>query len=312
MKTIYFLFYASVIHAVAISEIYAHNLPFQNKIDLISLTPSTPSVYTHNSTTVVEPEMIFIQGGTFKMGSNDYDNEQLVHPVTLNSYSIGKFEVTVKEYMVFVNETQSHFPEWLELNNNYNIHTGTDGYYKKMGDALQNEKSPIVGISWHDAVAYCEWLSNKTGKKFRLPTEAEWEYAAKGGSKARNNNWAGTSDTFQLQKYANFCDKNCKESWVNKTQNDGFVYTAPVGQFLPNELEIYDMSGNVKEWCSDWYGTYLDYALKNPTGATSGSYRVIRGGSWNSIDAICRVTTRSILNPSNKDSFVGFRVVRED
>jgi formylglycine-generating enzyme required for sulfatase activity len=151
-------------------------------------------------------------------------------------------------------------------------------------------------------------LNQKTGKKYRLPTEAEWEFAARGGVKSKNYKYAGTSNTSELYRYANFCDKNCTYSWAEKGQNDGYTNTSPVGSFLPNELGIYDMGGNVWEWCSDWKGDYSSSSQTNPTGSATGSYRVFRGGGWGNYPRGCRGAFRSGNTPTYRGSSLGFRV----
>jgi formylglycine-generating enzyme required for sulfatase activity len=166
-------------------------------------------------------------------------------------------------------------------------------------------------VSWNDATAYCKWLQETTGKGYRLPTEAEWEYAARGGNQSKNYKYAGTNDESSLYRYANFADKNTDFSWSVKSQNDNYAYTAPVGKYLSNELGIYDMSGNVWEWCSDWYGSdyYKNSSSNNPQGASSGTYRVLRGGAWYGTPAICRFAFRRTNAPAYRITDIGFRVV---
>ena len=143
----------------------------------------------------VGPEMVYVKGGTFQMGSESGEaDEKPVHTVTVSDFMLGKYEVTVSEYMQFVEETQSHFPEWLEAGNVYHIETGNNAYYKDKGYTSRQSRLPIVGVSWADAVAYCEWLTKKNGKLYRLPTEAEWEYAARGGSSSQGYTFSGSND----------------------------------------------------------------------------------------------------------------------
>ena len=217
-----------------------------------------------------------------------------VHPVTLSDFEMGRTEVTVAQYMAFVNETKSHYPEWMEVGSKYNVKTGTDDHYKTIGDALTNPNHPIVGISWDDAVAYCNWLSTLSGgqKRYRLPTEAEWEFAARGGTQSKGFRYAGTNDLTEA-------------GWFS--ENSGSK-TRPVGQKKANELGLYDMSGNVWEWCNDWYDTYPSGAQTNPKGPESGSYRVFRGGSWSLNAGLCRVSNRSNYSPGNRLDDLGFRL----
>lgn len=251
-----------------------------------------------NYTETVGPirfEMIWVKGGTFQMGSNDNDWEKPVHPVTVSDFYMGKCPVTVAEYLAFCESTGGNWPEWLEKGSQYHIQTGTNDLYKKLGAALQTPDHPITGISWTDAVAYCRWLSEKTGKTYRMPTEAEWEYAAGGGAGARTR-YAGTDVENELAKYA----------WYSK--NSGGK-THAVGTLAPNALGLHDLSGNVWEWCSDRYGEYPSAAQTDPTGPVSGSSRVNRGGGWYSNAGHCRVAFRDFNSPGYRYYNLGFRVV---
>jgi formylglycine-generating enzyme required for sulfatase activity len=263
----------------------------------------TPTQVPISPTSIPLPVMINIKGGTFTMGCTDeqgsdcYSGEKPAHQVALSDYAIGKTEVTVGQYMAFVEATKSHYPEWLEENSQYNLNTGTDDHYKKLGTALQNPNNPIVGISWNDAVAYCQWLSQKTGRKYRLPSEAEWEYAARGGEKSLGSGYkyAGSNNLDDVAWY---------------TDNSG-AKTHGVAQKKPNALGIYDLSGNVYEWCSDWYGNYEDTGkpVLDPVGPGSGSFRVFRGGSWLSLARDCRVSYRNYYGaPVIRSNDLGFRL----
>jgi formylglycine-generating enzyme len=220
--------------------------------------------------------MIFVKGGSFNMGSNDgNDPEKPMHKVTLSSFSIGKYEVTVAEYQAFCNatgHTMPAAPSW--------------GWH---------DPHPMVNVSYDDAIAYCKWLSSTTNKNYRLPTEAEWEYAARGGDKSRGYIY---SDSNNLSKVGWYQD------------NSGGLVNF-VGTKKPNELGIYDMSGNVWEWCSDWYDTayYSTSPADNPKGPSSGEYRVLRGGSYASEAKYCSVVFRTAHPAATLTSDVGFRVV---
>jgi len=290
-----------------------YKIRYKDKIGFVSKTFSgkptllpcatavaTAVVDTSRRTPISLPEMLPIKGGTFTMGSSDKDedaerNEKPAHPVTLSDFEMGKTEVTVAQYLAFVNETKTHYPEWLEAGSDYNIVTGTDDYYKQIGAALQVPNHPIVGISWNDAVAYCEWLSQKVpGKKFRLPSEAEWEFAARGGTKGGGYTYAGSNTLEEV-------------AWYNKNSDSK---THPVSQKKANDLGLYDMSGNVWEWCADWYGAYEDTGkpVSNPKGPTTGSRRVLRGGSWNFHAVFCRVSHRDNSTPEYRNYNIGFRL----
>ncbi|MCP5050116.1 MAG: SUMF1/EgtB/PvdO family nonheme iron enzyme, partial [bacterium] len=199
--------------------------------------------------------MVYIPPGKFTMGSNDYSSEKPPHEVELDGYWMGKYQVTVKQYMQFADDTKANYPEWMEKGSQYNIETGNDNHYKKLGAALKGDNFPIIGVSWHNASAYCEWLSKKTGVTFKLPTEAQWEKAAR-GTDGLKYPWG---EQVPSKNLANF------SSNIGKT--------SPVGSY-PNGASPYgllDMAGNVWEWCGDWYAGYSSEPQKNPTGPASGS-----------------------------------------
>ena len=222
------------------------------------------------------PEMIPVEGGTFTLGDTEMEgeaNEQPTHQVTLKAFSIAKTETTVAQWRTFCNATGRQMPEtpsWGWINTH-----------------------PIVYVSWQEAVDYCDWLSDKTGELYRLPTEAEWEYAARGGNKSKGFKYSGAQSIDAV-------------GWFTTNSNN---QTQPVGIKRPNELGIYDMSGNAWEWCKDWYGPYAAEAQTNPRGPATGSYRVLRGGSWGNSASSCRVTFRSSRDPSYRINHLGFRVV---
>ena len=216
----------------------------------------------------VEPEMVFVQGGSFNMGSSDgEDYEKPVHQVTLSDFSLGKYEVTQAQWQAVMGSNPSNF-------------SGCD-------------QCPVETVSWDDVQDFISKLNQQAGKSYRLPTEAEWEYAAKGGNKSRAYTYSGSNDLDSV-------------AWYYDNSSDK---THPVGQKLPNELDLYDMSGNVWEWCSDWYENYSSGAIVNPKGASSGQSRVLRGGSWISIAQYCRPSNRSGNLPDGRFYFLGFRLV---
>ena len=165
-----------------------------------------------------------------------------------------------------------------------------------------NDSNPVEQVSWNDVQEFLKVLNKKTGLTFRLPTEAEWEFAARGGNKSKGYKYSGSNNLDEVAWY----DKNPYDLG-EKHKNYG---TNPVAQKKPNELGLYDMSGNVREWCNDWYGTYPSGSQKNPTGAATGSNRVSRGGSWNSRAGICRSAHRDSDSPGIRISSLGFRLVR--
>ena len=232
--------------------------------------PNPP--FSHQTFTVkgVRFDMIAVEGGTFTMGAtaeqgSDADcNERPTHRVTLSSYLIGKTEVTQKLWEAVMGYNPSD---------------------------CKGSSSPVEHVSWEDCQTFITKLNNLTGKKFRLPTEAEWEYAARGGNKSKGYKYSGS----------NWLDD---VAWYHTTSS-----THPVAAKVPNELGIYDMSGNVREWCSDWYGDYSSSAQTNPTGPNSGSKRVCRGGSWDIYNSgLCRVSSRSRETPSFHSNGNGLRL----
>ncbi|MBK6930481.1 MAG: formylglycine-generating enzyme family protein [Saprospirales bacterium] len=252
--------------------------------------------------------MKLIPGGMFQMGSADGEgDEQPVHTVSVNSFYLGIREVTVAEFKAFIDasgyrtdadkegKSYVYTTEWKEQ-------AGVNWKYDTRGNLRPSSEynHPVLHVSWNDAVAYCKWLSDKTGSTYRLPTEAEWEYAAGGGAGNRTK-WAGASDESHLGRYAN-----------TSGNQDGYALTAPVGSLQPNALGLYDMSGNVFEWCADWYGSdyYKNSPSSNPAGPSSGSSRVIRGGSWNGDPQYCRAADRDDVAPGARLGDAGFRLAR--
>jgi formylglycine-generating enzyme required for sulfatase activity len=172
----------------------------------------------------------------------------------------------------------------------------------------QDDNHPVVCISWNDAQAFKEWLSRSSGKSYRLPTEAEWEYAARSGGKSYKYSWGNGAPS------GNIADKSLKRRFSDLAiwdgYDDGYVYTAPVGRFQANNLGLYDMTGNVWEWCQDWYGEkyYSESPKDNPQGPNSGTYRVLRGGSWCYFPRLVRAAYRFWGGPGSRDFTSGFRL----
>ena len=236
---------------------------------------------------------VLIQGGTFQMGSasGGFDDERPVHTVRLDSFFMMATEVTFSDYDAFAHATGRNRPD---------------------DEGWGRGTRPVINVRWYDAVAYANWLSewdgltpvyringtsvtwNQRADGWRLPTEAEWEYAARGGHRARNTRYAGSGTAGAVAWY----DGNAGGQ------------THPVGQKQANEAGLYDMSGNVWEWCWDWYGSYRSGTRTNPTGPASGQFRVLRGGSWNSSATGARVALRDYNDPGSGGSNNGFRLVR--
>ncbi|TVP96819.1 MAG: hypothetical protein EA381_16565 [Planctomycetaceae bacterium] len=172
----------------------------------------------------------------------------------------------------------------------------------------QTEEHPVVNVSWNDAIAYCAWLSEAEGQTYRLPTEAEWEYACRAGTRTQFHQG---DDPEKLVTVANVADASAKKqfpNWRTVSADDGYVFKAPVGRYSANRFGLHDMHGNVWEWCQDWYGAYPSGSVTDPTGPATGSDRVYRGGSWGSSAGDVRSAYRGDISPSNRSNRLGFRV----
>ena len=275
-------------------------------------------------------EMVFIKGGCFQMGDisgvgegdekflhHKVSDEKPVHEVCVDDFYIGKYEVTVGEFMEFVKVTGYMAED--KIGEGCSVYAGRE-WKKDTGIEWKRDRSknwrnpgfsqgdshPLSCVSWNDVVVYIEWLNQKTTPSnspltkgdrglYRLPTEAEWEYAARSGGKAEK--WAGTNNESELLDYA----------WYNKNSESK---THPVGQKKTNGLGLHDMTGNVWEWCSDWFDEkyYNNSPKDNPKGADSGIYRVLRGGSWYSAPHRLRTSVRAEREPEKRADGSGFRL----
>ena len=219
----------------------------------------------------VRYEFALVDAGTFTMGATDgdvdaYGWEKPAHQVTITKdYYIGKTEVTQALWKAVMGNNPSDF---------------------------KGDNKPVEQLSWNDCQEFIRKLNSLTGKAFRLPTEAEWEFAARGGNNSRHYKYSGSDNLHEVGWY---------------TANSSNT-THDVATKQPNELGIYDMSGNVYEWCQDWYGDYSSNAQYDPAGPTSGSYRVGRGGSWFSDAGYCRSSNRYFYNPVYRIINLGFRL----
>jgi formylglycine-generating enzyme required for sulfatase activity len=267
--------------------------------------------------------MVLVEGGTFRMGSNNgYDEEKPVHTETVKGFYIGKYEVTQNEWKEIMGTTVAQqvdmaFDEWI----NSALREGSnESYFSLMNQgreifllAGEGNNYPMYYVSWYEAAEYCNKLSMKerlvpayrglgddivcdfSATGYRLPTEAEWEYAAKGGNKDYiSYEYSGGNNVDNVAWYSG--------------NSGGWTY--PVGTKQANSLGLYDMSGNVWEWCWDWYEDYTSEVQTNPAGASSGPDRVLRGGGWLNSDADVRSASRSSYTPSNRYGSIGFRLVR--
>ena len=248
--------------------------------------PTTPAVSTQapqpvhqNTSSSVLPievkgitfNMVRVEGGTFDMGAtleqkNPEDDEKPVHQVTLSSYYIGETEVTQALWQAVMGSNPSYF---------------------------KGDNRPVEKVSWNDCQTFIEKLNEITHRNFRLPTEAEWEFAAKGGNRSRHTQYSGSDNLDEV-------------AWYYSNSN---VKTHPVKSKKANELGIYDMSGNVWEWCQDKYGKYNSTPQNNPIGPSSGTSRVYRGGSWVNDTRNCRLSGRNVISPDFRIGYLGLRLV---
>ncbi|MBF0530680.1 MAG: formylglycine-generating enzyme family protein, partial [Deltaproteobacteria bacterium] len=175
----------------------------------------------------------------------------------------------------------------------------------------QTDSHPVTCVSWNDAREFITWLNRVEPQgRYRLPTEAEWEYAARGGT-ATSRHWGDEPD--QAYLYGNVADQAAKRTFPQihgHECDDGYVFTAPVGSFAPNQFGLYDMIGNVWEWCQDYHAEFSSSPVADPMGPSSGSYRVFRGGSWTSMPSDARSAARVGSEPDNRNNYLGFRLAR--
>ena len=247
-------------------------------------------------------EMVLVAGGTFQMGSNSgHSDEKPVHSVTVSSFKISKYEITHKQFIEFLNDKGVNAngsysdatygnKEYIDMDDGDCAigHNGSSFYFKGSSYA-STDNTPVIEVTWYGANAFCKWAGG------RLPTEAEWEYAARGGNQSQGYTYSGSNTIGDVAWYGS---------------NSGSK-THPVGTKQPNELGIYDMSGNVFEWCSDWYSSsyYSSSPSTNPQGPSSGSYRVRRGGGWSTGASGCRTAYRGGGSPGLSYISMGFRLV---
>jgi len=306
----------------------------------------------------IPDDMTYIPGGTFEMGDSFAEgasDELPIHTVKLDSFYMGKYEITNREYCDYLNSVLSQGFITVRSGVVYKAGSGTNYPYcdpsisssesqisywagvfsvrTKSGRDMSND--PMVEVSWYGAVAYCNWRSQQEGKEqcyntsdpnwpcdfnkhgYRLPTEAEWEYAARGGLSGRRFPWGDTISHTQANYYSSssYAFDVSPTRGHHPTWNDGvFPYTSPGGSFATNSYGLYDIAGNVYEWCNDWDSSsyYSSSPTINPTGPTSGTYRVLRGGGWGPFAQDCRVAGRYHSAPFIRRYYVGFRVVLSD
>ena len=227
---------------------------------------------------ILEPVMVHVPEGWFGMGcQTGRDDEKPVHRVWVDGFELGAYQVTNAEYGCFVAATSAAEPmSWSDAN-------------------FSDARMPVVGVSWQEAVSYCDWLSGATGKRYRLPSEAEWERAARGGAEGLLYPW-GDAGPEMVPNYAT--------RWT--------LGPEPAGLYAANAYEIYNLGDNVHEWCTDWYNDsyYGRSEERNPTGPKSGNRRASRGGSWRHHIKVTRTAARSSIPPEFHYADYGFRVGR--
>lgn len=252
-------------------------------------------------------EFVWIPAGSFVMGQTELGAQELIlelgvsryqkycaeekprHRVMIDGFWLGRYEVTNAQFRLFRPDHDSHD-------------------YK--GISLNEDRQPVVEVSWDDAEAYARWLAVQCGRECRLPREAEWEYACRAGSETVRFWGNGINEACV---YANIADLSAREVWPTWSVHgcrDGFAVTAPVGSFAPNRWGLYDMLGNVWEWCSDWFGKgyYEVGPQSNPQGPQHGAYRILRGACWDSAPRYVRSASRNMRSPGSCGYNLGFRL----
>ncbi len=295
-------------------------------------------------------KFVLVPAGEFMMGSDEsaealaksyphYDpqrfallsDEAPVHKVRITKpFYVEQYEVTVGQFRRFLQESGYKPESEADGTGGYGFNRDYDPAKTKRGDAFegrdpkyswrnpgfpQGDDHPVVNVTWNDAVAMAKWLSAREGKHYRLPTEAEWEYAARAGTRTR---YYSGDDPQSLVKIANTFDADTKKYWPQWDAyalegHDGYAFTAPVGSFAPNAFGLYDMLGNAWEWCADWHDDtyYARSPVDDPHGPAAGSVRVRRGGSWHTWSFYARASYRNWNTPHTRYTLVGMRLVRD-
>jgi formylglycine-generating enzyme len=295
-------------------------------------------------------QFVLIPSGEFMMGSDEpvevlakdfplleqkrfaeLVDETPVHKVQISKpFYLGQHEVTIEQFMFFL-KASGYIPEAEDDGTGgYGYNSKYDAEKSARGDAFegrnrryswaytgfeQGNDHPVVNVTWNDAQALARWLSEKEGVRYRLPTEAEWEYAARAGTRTR---YHSGNEAQSLLKVANLFDADAAKYWPKWRSHalaghDGYAFTAPVASFAPNAFGLYDMHGNVWEWCADWYDEnyYAKSPLSDPPGPVSGNVRVRRGGSWHTWPFYVRSSYRNWNSAETRYTLVGIRLVLE-
>ncbi len=268
----YILFSLLLVLLLSMTAQCTFRRPSKPKVESSNPKPKPdPTIKLQDELDKLLSNMVYVSGGTFTMGatseqgSNAYDAEIPTHSVTLSSFYLCKYEVTQALWQAVMGENPSN---------------------------LEGDNLPVEQVSWDDCQTFITRLHRLTGRKYRLPTEAEWEYAARGGNRSRGYKYSGSNKLSDV-------------AWYDDNRGSK---THPVGSKSPNELGLYDMSGNVWEWCSDWFGAYSPSSQTNPNGPSSGSRRVFRGGSWFDCAEYCRSSFRDSDAPDFRDNYLGLRL----
>ena len=286
--------------------------------------PAEPSAPATPSRSSFEPEMVRIPRGCFQMGSPAWetgrDEDERQHEVCVSAFEIGKDEVTVGEFNRFVEATNHRTDAERNVGGSegcysFSEENGQWAYRKgirwREPGYTQNGNYPVVCVSWNDAIAHTVWLNRETGQSYRLPTEAEWEYAARAGTTTARY-WGNDPD--RACRYANVLDQSKSPSgqtWTNRHEcNDGYWYPAPVGRFRANDWQLNDMLGNVWEWTCSLYDKGYGGAEKECNYNDTSGARAVRGGSWGNKPARVRSALRSKDSPTDRYSLLGFRLAR--
>lgn len=275
-------------------------------------------------------KLVLLPAGKFTMGSKlspkevdqrypggkeEWYEGETPHQVVLShSFYMGIHEVTVGQFRKFVKAEKYKTEAETDGKGGRGVDPSTGDYsqnpkytWRNPGFA-QDDNHPVVNVSWNDAVAFCRWLSRVEGREYRLPTEAEWEYSCRAGS---SSEFSFGDDAEQVVTFGNVADSTLKRQFPKfgaESSSDGVVFTSRVGSYRSNKFGLYDMHGNVAEWCSDWHGEYPRRTLTDPVGTATGSNRVLRGGSWGGGAVLCRSAVRDWNAAWSRGDNLGFRV----
>lgn len=312
------------------------DFPKSHEWNLVLPSPAPPKLITNS----IGIKMVLTPSGEFLMGSSEspsesarafarygakpenfLDEQPRLRVRISNPFYLGRHEVTVGQFRQFVGDhrytTEAERDGkggWGWNAREGKIEGPKPKYNWRNTGILQDDNHPVVNVTWNDAVEFCKWLSRKEGRTYRLPTEAEWEYACRAGTSTR---WWSGDDESRLVESANIADAAARRQWNAQyaiAGNDGYAFTSPVGSFRSNPNGLYDVHGNVWEWCGDWYGesSYVTSGAIDPAGPSGGRYRVLRGGSWLDLPWYSRSADRGRASPESRDLNFGFRVVLID